>query len=127
MKFSKVIILILFFAASCNDTKLQNYTRIVNSADKFEVHFKNTSKIITIPDSLETNIKDIFTRNIKPELQRNFINDVSIQLYRGGIKIATLLITTNVTKPFVNFKSDSLNFGFPLTYGIGMTIYELYN
>ncbi len=126
MKFIKVIILILFFAASCNDNKLQNYERIVNSADKFEIHYKNTGRIITIPDSLKSNIKNILTRDIKPESQRKFINDVSIQLYKGGIKSGTLMITNNATKPFVNFKSDSLNFGFRLTYGIGMTIGELY-
>jgi hypothetical protein len=67
--------------------------------------------------------KNHLKRHIEPESQRYFMNDVLIELYSDSSKIGSLLIYYGgKTAGFVNFNSDSLNFGFPLTYGIGMFV-----
>jgi len=69
--------------------------------------------------------KAILIRNIQPEKQRSTISNGDIALFRDSTKIAYLHINTNAKDPFVNFYSGSLNFGFRLTYGIGMFIVNL--
>lgn len=82
---------------------------------------------MVIPTQQVENFKEILTRNVKPELQRKFINDVRVDFYKNSNRIAFLRITNGKASPFVNFNSDSLNFGFRLTYGLGMTIDDMNN
>lgn len=116
------IILISIALISCKDSKLQQYERIVKEADRFEIYYKATGKTVSIPKEQIDNFKDILTRNVKPELQRKFINDVQVNISKNNKRTAFLRIANGGTNPFANFSSDGLNFGFRLTYGIGMTI-----
>ena len=69
-------------------------------------------------------MKAILKRNIQPESPRKFIVYRSIALYGAEKRIGILMVSYG-EKPYVNFRSDSLNFTFPLTYGIGMSLSEL--
>lgn len=121
------IILILIAHTSCKNSKLQQYESIVKEADKFEIHYKTTGKTVSIPKEEINNFKDILTRNIKPELQHKFINDIQVDISKNNKRTAFLRIATGGTNPFVNFNSNGLNFGFRLTYRIGMTIDDISN
>ena len=98
------------------------YKSIVRQADRFEVYYKSTDKTIAVEERMTANFKDILTRNVTPETQRKFVNDVKIEIYKENKLTAFLMINSG----FVNFDSDNLNFGFRLTYGIGQTIDDLY-
>jgi hypothetical protein len=103
------------------------YERIVRDADRFEIYYKATDKTVVIPERLTANFKDILTRNVIPETQRKFVNDVKVDIYKGNKQTAFLMIINGDKSPFVNFNSDKLNFGFRLTYGIGQAIDNLYS
>ena len=108
--------------SSCNDAKLEMYKSIVQEADKFEICYKSTNKIITIPDQHIDKFKDILTRNVKPEALRKLIYDTRVNIFKNNNQIAFITIAFGNKNPFANFISDSLNFSFQLTYGIGMTL-----
>jgi hypothetical protein len=112
---------------SCSTEKLKRYQSIVRDADRFEIYYKATNKTIAVPERMNANFKDILTRNVNPETQRKFINDVKIDIYKGNKQTGFLMIINGDKSPFVNFNSDKLNFGFRLTYGIGQTIDNLYS
>jgi hypothetical protein len=122
-----ILIITAIALASCSDGKLKKYQSIVREADRFEVYYKSTNKTIAVPKQTTANFKDILARNVNPETQRKFINDVKIDIYKGNKQIAFLMVTNGGKSPFVNFNSDKLNFGFQLTYGIGQTIDNLYS
>jgi hypothetical protein len=103
--------------------QLNQYYNIVDRVDKVIITYKKTDlkKVLTKVET-ET-FKNYLKRNIKPELQREFTNDVLVELYVDTTRVAFLRIYLGIKSPgFVNFDSDNLNFGFPLTYGIGMFI-----
>ena len=122
-----ILFITVIALTSCSDGKLKKYESIVRDADRFEIYYKSTNKTVAVPGQMTTNFKDILTRNVDPEIQRKFINDVKIDIYKGNKQIAFLMITNGDKSPFVNFNSDKLNFGFRLTYGIGQTIDNLYS
>ncbi len=123
---ARLFIMILIALISCKNQNFQKYKSIVQKADKFEIYYKSVNKTVRIPEQDIDKFKDILTRNVKPELQRKFINKVRVDFYKNGNRIAFLMINNGNPSPFVNFNSDNLNFGFRLTYGIGMTIDNLY-
>jgi hypothetical protein len=111
---------------SCKDARILKYEHIVQEATKFEIVYNASDKTITIPEQQIGNFKDLLIRNIKPELQRKFINDVRIDIFRNNQKTAFLMITNGDKEPFANFNSDGLNFGFRLPYGIGQILEDLF-
>ena len=121
-----ILFITMIALTSCNDGKLKKYESIVREADRFEIYYKSTDKTVAVPEQMTSNFKDILTRNINPETQRNFINDVKIGIYKENKEIGFLMIADGGKSPFVNFNSDKVNFGFRLTYGIGQTIDNLY-
>ena len=91
---------------------------------KIEITFKDSERKVELDKRQVEIFKDIMRRNIEPEIQRKFIADIQIDLYENENRIGFLMITDNESKPFVNFGSDDLNFGFRLTYGIGQYLNE---
>ena len=122
--FSSTLGLLLLFSCS-RDKHLDDYSRIIDSADKivFYTRHADTFAIIHSVDSLEhlQNLKDILKRNIKPEYQRKFIAKEKIEIYRHQKLLGVLLISGLNEDPFVNFTNGKFGFGFKLTYGIGMS------
>jgi hypothetical protein len=119
----RIICVITFISLIGCDRQLHIYYNIVDKVDRVVITYKKTGlkKILTNIE-IET-FKNHLKRNIQPELQRVFINDVLVELYSDSKRIAFLLIYQGVKDiGFVNFNSDNLNFGFRLTYGIGMFI-----
>lgn len=104
---------------SSQDTTVQQYRSIVNQADRFEVYFIDINKTIRIPADETKSFKDVITTDIKPEMQRVFIGNIRIDFFRGNQRIGYLMLE-NSKGADANFNSDSLNFGFGLTYRIGM-------
>lgn len=121
-----MVSLLALSCLGCMDKTVDRYKGIVNRTDRIEVNFKDLNKSIVIPTAKIERIKDVFTKEIKPEMQRVFIGDTWINLFHGNRKIGSLLIQ-NGKAPFANFHSDSLNFGFSLTYRMGMWVSELTN
>jgi hypothetical protein len=122
-----ITIAILFGLFSCKDERIIKYDQIVDSADRIVINDKthNDSMVLTNQPILD-NMKNVLKRNIKPESPRKFLANRSIALYRNGLKTGVLLISYG-TKPYVNFRSDSLNITFPLTYSIGMSLDEMHS
>lgn len=120
-----LFVITIVVLSSCASKTLKHYEQLVDRTDKIVIISQklNDSLLITT-DPILRNIKDILKRNIQPESPRKFIVDRSITLYEADKRIGILLISYG-EKPYVNFRSDSLNFTFPLTYGIGMTLSEL--
>lgn len=114
-----MVLLTVFSFLGCQDATLQQYKNIVNQADRFEVYFIGINKTIPIPASEIESFKDVITTNIKPEMQRTFIGDTRVDFFRGNQRIGYLIIQIG-KGPVANFNSDSLNFGFGLTYRMGM-------
>ena len=110
----------------CQDRTVDRYEGIVNRADRIEVNFKEINKSIILPAAQTERFKDVIIKDIKPELQRVFIGDTWIFLFHGNQRIGSLLVQNGKT-PFANFDSDSLSFGFSLTYRMGMWIGEMKN
>ena len=107
-----------------SQTKIDKYNSIIDQATRIEIKFKDSEKEIELDKNQVEIFKDILKRNIEPEIQRKFIADIQIDLYENESRIGFLMITYNESKPFVNFGSDDLNFGFELTYGIGQYLNE---
>ncbi|MFI5406331.1 MAG: hypothetical protein ACHQ1D_07435 [Nitrososphaerales archaeon] len=124
LTFLSTIGLLLVFSCS-RDKQLDDYTQIVDSADKivFYERHADTFSITMSVDSLEhlQNLKNILKRNIKPEYQRKFIAQRKIEIYKHQKLLGVLLISGTNEDPFVNFTNDTFGFGFKLTYGIGMS------
>ena len=119
----RFLIIMSFLAlTSCKDRRLLKYEQVVLEATKLQIVYNASNKTIIIPEQQIVNFKHILSRNIKPELQREFINNVRIDIFKDNRRTAFLLINNRDKLPFVNFNSDSANFGFRLTYGIGQTI-----
>ena len=117
----------LLFLISCSrDKRLDDYLRIVDSADKivFYARHADSFAITRSVDSLEylQNLKIILRRNIKPEMQRKFIAQQKIEIYKQEKLLGILLISRTKENPFVNFTNGTFGFGFKLTYGIGMSL-----
>lgn len=128
MKYLTLIFIpFLLLLSSCSgDKRLHNYNQIVDSADKIVIYARHadTFAITNTIDSLEylQNLKNILKRNIIPEAQRKFIARHRIEIYSHEKLLGVLLISENKDDPFVNFTNDSFEFGFRLTYGIGMSL-----
>ena len=124
---SPIIIAILFGLSSCKDGRVDIYERIVDKADRIVINDqKHNDSIVLTNQPLLDNMKDVLKRNIDPESPRKFIAGRSIVLYSNRQKTAVFLISYG-SKPYVNFRSDSLNMTFPLTYGIGMSLDEIHS
>jgi hypothetical protein len=118
MKVFFILLSVIIFT-SCNN-EFRQYEQIINTVNRAEIHFNN--KTIILSNQKIEELKKVLSENIKPELQRKFIKDVSIDLYKDSNRLAFLLITNNQAEPFINFNSQNLNFGFRTTYRIGMLI-----
>lgn len=121
------LIISILILTSCKDGKLREYESIVQEADRFDIYYNATNKTVTVPGQLAANFKSILTRNVKPEMQRKFIGNIRIDIYKSDQRTAFLTIAGSNTNPFANFNSGSLHFGFRLTYGIGQAIDNLYD
>ena len=123
--FILTIIYLLLFSCS-RDRRLQDYTQIVDSADKIVFYFRHGDTFV-ITKSVESsehlhNLKNILKRNIKPENQRKFIAQQKIEIFGHEKLLGVLLINGTKEDPFVNFTNAKFGFGFKLTYGIGMSL-----
>ena len=78
----------------------------MQSADKFEIYYKSNGETVIISPEQIKDFKAILTRNVKPEFQRKFINDVRVDFFKIYNRIAFLMIANGNTNPFVNFNSD---------------------
>lgn len=121
-----VIIITIAALISCKDGKHKRYEKFVQEADRFKVFYNATNKTVTVPEHSTENFKKILTRNVEPEMQRKFMADVRIDIFTGGKRTAFLMITNRGTNPFVNFGSNGMSFCFPLTYGMGQAVENLY-
>lgn len=125
---NKILLLsVTLVLLSCKDQRLYQYEKMVDDAGKFEISYPNIPKIINIPKYRIESFKDVLKRNVKPELPRNIVEDVRVNIYKNNNRIGFLRITNGKTNPFVNFNSNNLNFGFRLTYGLGMFIDNIHN
>ncbi len=122
-----VFLMLISFVPACKDEEFRQYKKIIQQADRFEIYYKSNGSTIDIPKQELDNFKEVLTQNIKPDLQRKFINNVTINVYQNNHRTAFMLITTGEENPFVNFNSDSLHFGYGLTYRIGMTLDYIIN
>jgi len=121
-----IIIAIIFGLSSCKDGRISKYEQIVDKADRIVISDQEHDDSVVLNTSpLLDNMKDILKRNIKPESPRKFLAERSITLYQGRQKTGILLISYG-EKPYVNFRSDSLNMTFPLTYGIGISLDQIH-
>ena len=125
MKAINLLFIITLTLTACSQSKIDKYNSIVDRTTRIEINFKNPDSIIELDNNQVEVFKDILKRNIEPAIQRKFVADLQIDLYDNDRRLGFLMITDNDPKPFVNFGSDSLNFGFQLTYGIGMYINEI--
>lgn len=119
------IIISIFLLTSCADRTVKQYELLVDRADRFVLSKREQKDSIVISDAPQLrNMKEILKRNIKQQSPRKIIVDWTIALYLEEKRIGLLMVSYG-EKPYVNFRSDSLNFTFPLTYGIGMALSEL--
>jgi hypothetical protein len=118
-------ILTLLFLFSCTDSRTSDYETIINQVDNIKIEFKSLNKTVELNKEYIPMFKEILIRDIKPTVQQKFKSDTQVDLYSDGQKVGFLMINNNPDKPFVNFGSDKLNFGFGLTYGIGMYLDEI--
>ena len=118
-----IIILSLLAFVSC--TELNQYQQIIAATNRIEISYRDSSKTIILTEQQTAAFKNILTRNVIPKLQRKFLYDVIIDLYKDTNRIGFIRILNNPEHPFANFSSDSLSFGFDLPYGIGMFIGNL--
>ena len=120
------LIFILFLAlTACSDSTINKYNSIVDRVTSIEINFVKSNRTIELDKNQVEIFKDILKRNIEPKLQPEFIADIQIDLFENESLIGSLIITNSETKPFVNFDSGDLNFGFQLTYGIGQYLNEI--
>ncbi len=115
-----LLIIIVVALTSCGKAKLRNYESIVQTANRFEIVYASHSE--TVSEQEVVHFKDILISDVKPEMKRKFITDVRVDIYKGYIRTGSLTMSLNRANGFVNFNSDSLNFGFPMTYRMGMYI-----
>jgi len=118
-----LLIATLFTLTACNRIYDQ-YKTIINDVDRIDIHYKNTGRDIRLSTKDVVAFKKVLLRSIKPEMQKEFISDVTVDFYAHDKRIAYFQIYQAPTNPFVNFNSENLNFGFQLTYGIGMFLDE---
>jgi hypothetical protein len=111
---------------ACNE-KLDQYQEIIDRIDRIDIHYKDINKDTSLSSQQMSTFKKMLVRNIKPNLQTKFNSDIIVHLYLEDKRIAFLQVHISERNPFVNFNSDELNFGFPLTYGLGMFLVELKN
>ncbi len=120
MKVIHKLFIVFLSLTACSQPKIDKYNSIIDRTTRIEITFKDSARKIELDKKQVEMFKDILKRNIEPEIQRKFIADAQVNLYENDGRIGFLMLTDNETKPFVNFGSENLNFGFPMTYGIGM-------
>ena len=109
---------------SRSNKTISRYEKIVDQTDRITIEFKSIDKTVELDKIQVENLKGILISNIGSTSIRKFVADVQINLYSQGNRIGFLMVTENPDKPFVNFGSENLNFGFKLTYGIGRYLNE---
>ena len=96
----------------------------MDKADKFIFYKKVADSFIStreIKNEEEVdNMTSLLTRNLQQEVQRKFIPDNKIEVYKNDHLLGTLLNSTK--EGFVNFANEYLKVGFHLTYGIGQSL-----
>jgi hypothetical protein len=120
-----LIILTGVILIACN-TQVNQYKQIIDQVNGVEIHYLNSGKVIEVPVQQVQYFKEVVLRNIKPEAQRDVHEDTRVNFLKNKDTIAHFVIYQGTNEPFVNFYSDNLNFGFRLTYGIGMFLSESY-
>lgn len=121
------IFIVLVLSSSCNDKRLDEYKSIIREADRFEIIYTLTNKKVILKNELVPKLKDVLTRNVKPETQRKLVENIRIAIYKNNRQTSFLIIGYDNIQPYINFNSANLNFGFRLTYGISQGINNIYN
>ncbi len=121
-----VIIIWIFTLTSCHG-KLDQYQEIIDSIDRIDIHYRKIAKDMTLSSQQMSTFKQMLAGSIKPDLQKKFQSDAIVYLYVDDKRTAFLQVNLSAKDSFVNFHSDDLHFGFPLTYGLGMFLGELEN
>ena len=116
------LLLLLIVVSSCKDKRIDAYNAIVNSTDSAVIYYRTSNDSLTVVKSDLGRFKNILKRNVQPKEPRKFTSSRDISLFKDGRKIASLWLSNDTIKPYVNFQSDSVNFSFRLTYGMGMTV-----
>jgi hypothetical protein len=114
-----IVVLLLIVFASCNND-LKHYEKIIETTDRIEVHYKNDKDTIILTPQQTNDFKNIFTTDVIPKIQQKFLYDIAVDLYKDSSRIGFIMLSNNSVLPFANFSSDSLDFGFVLTYRMGM-------
>jgi hypothetical protein len=120
-----ILFLLSLVLVSCGRRNLDAYKDVISRTDRMVVtkdHMAN-SIVFSSPEML-SQLKDIFTRNIKPLDVDTVFADELIFLYDQGRQIGLLRIS-NAEKPVVGFYTDSLVLSFRMTYGIAMFLSEV--
>jgi len=95
---------------------------MVSEADSITILYKSINQTIPIPPGDLPAFKDVLLRDIHPESPRRVALDIRIDLYKATEVVGFLMISNKGEDKFVNFGSENSNFGFRLTYGIGMNL-----
>jgi hypothetical protein len=119
------IVISTIVLTSCAGRTVKEYEQLIDRADRIVINKQeqHDSIVISTPPQLQ-NIKEVLKRNIKPEPPRKFTVERTIAIYANDKRLGLLMVSYG-DNSYVNFRSDSLNFTFPLTYGIGMSLSEL--
>jgi hypothetical protein len=114
------LIFILTINSCSKINSLETYNKIIDSADKIRQLEQvdnewRVTREVAAKEDLQT-LKDVLKRNIKLESKKELTPDNKFEIIKGDKVLGRVLIL----HPFANFISDELEFGFRLTYGIGM-------
>lgn len=118
------LILLLLLVSCTTDKRLEDYKRIIDNCDEIKIYIV-TNNLLTLTKEVKEkeeleNLQDILKGNVKPEFQRKFKTDKRFEIIKEGKVVGQILINDSRKEPFANFSTDSLSFGFQLTYRIGM-------
>lgn len=127
MKHLKIIILVLFFIASCsNKNKLDQFENIITQVDSIRIRYHDLNKTYVISDEPElSNLKDILSRNveIKTPVQGNYQTEISF--FQSGKLVGEIFILKD--NSHILFKNQTLNFSTGYTYRLGMYLSDISN
>ncbi len=124
MKVIQSVLIVFLILTACSKSKIDKYNSIIEQTTRIEITFKDSERKINLDKKQVETLKEILKRNIEPKIQRKFIAQTQIDLFENNSHIGFLMISDKENIQFINFSSDNLNFGFQLTYGIGMYLNE---
>jgi len=116
-----VIILSLY---SCTENRLNVYNETVDGADRIVINFAGQKdSIIRDTGKLLLNLKGILKRGVKPTAVKETKPACQLYLYKEGRR--TGLLSVSEKWDYVIVDLGEVNFGFPMTYGIGMALGDM--